>query len=209
MQDENLQSVEQCRDGYRKLLKYLLVGSMTAVGLAIVLVLQLLARSEPKYYATTTTGRVIPVHSLSEPIVTTNYILEWASLATRNVLNLHFDSYQDELQQSSGFFTQAGWQSFNSALNASGMIQTITQDKLDASAVVNGDPVILDREVIHGRYTWCIQLPILVTYTSASESQQAKFIVTMNVERISTLDNNKGIAISDIEVKRLYVGEAS
>jgi len=209
MRDENLQSVEQCRDGYRKLLKYLLIGTLTAAGLAVILVLQLLARGEPDYYATTTTGRVVPVHSLSEPIVTSNYILQWASLATRDILNLHFDSYQSELQQSSGYFTAAGWNSFKKALNVSGMLKTIEQSKLDASAVVNGDPVVLDREVMHGRYTWCIQLPVLVTYTSASENRQARFIVTMNVERISTLNNNKGIAISDISAKRLFVGESS
>ncbi len=207
MQNEHdLKRSDADRDRYRALLKYLTIAGLIAVALCFVLLAQLLTRGEPNYFATTTTGRVIPLTSLSEPVVTSKYIVQWASAATRSVLNLNFDSYQGQLQQSEGYFTASGWQSLRAALNSSGMLNTITSQKLDASAIVSGDAVILDREVIHGRYTWRLQLPVLVTYTSASTSVQAQFIVTMNVQRVPVLNAEKGLAISDFEAVRNFAG---
>jgi len=200
---------DKYRDNYRKLLRYLLGLSVIAAVLSALLVVELMSRGEPAYYATTTTGRIVSLNSLSEPIVTSDYITQWASLATRSILNLHFDNYQNDLQQASGYFTPNGWASFQDALKKSGMLDTITGDKLDASAIVNGSPVILDREVLHGNYTWRIQLPVLVTYTSASASQQANFMVTMNVERVPVETLATGIAISDISAQRIYLGGAN
>lgn len=194
------------RDQYRQLLKYLLGLSVVAAGLATFLVVQLVSRGEPAYYATTTTGDVVQLNSLSEPIVTSNYILQWSSLATRAILNLHFSSYQDDLQQASGYFTKNGWSSFQDALDKSGMLQTITQNKLDASAIVSGEPVILDKEISHGSYVWRVQLPVLVTYTSASQNQQAQFIVTMDVSRVPVVTLETGIAITNFSARRIYVG---
>lgn len=197
------------RDNYRKLLRYLLGLAVIAAILSALLVVELVSRGDPAYYATTTTGRIVTLNSLSEPIVTSDYILQWASLATRSILNLHFDNYQNDLQQASGYFNPAGWASFQAALKQSGMLDTIINDKLDASAIVNGSPVILDREVIRGNYTWRIQLPVLVTYTSASNNQQANFLVTMNVQRVPVESLATGIAISDISAQRLYLGGAN
>lgn len=194
------------RDNYRKLLRYLLGLSVSAAILAALLVAQLMLRGEPAYYASTTTGQIVSLNSLSEPIVTSDYIVQWASLATRSILNLHFVSYQNDLQQASGYFTKDGWDTFQQALQKSGMLDTIVSDKLDASAIVNGTPVILDREVIHGSYTWRIQLPVLVTYTSASNNQQANFMVTMNVARVPVESLATGIAITNINAERIYLG---
>jgi len=52
-------------------------------------------------------------------------------------------------------------------------------------------------------------LPVLVTYTSASASQQANFMVTMNVERVPVETLATGIAISDISAQRIYLGGAN
>ena len=87
------------------------------------------------------------------------------------------------------------------AMNKSGLLSTVKKEKLEMSAIVSGPPVIVHTAVIHGRFTWRVQLPVLVTFTSASQTRESHWIVTMNIQRISTLDAYKGIQISDFKAE--------
>lgn len=187
------------RDQYRRVVKLLVFFSMTAIGLAAVLFYMTMRPGQPKYYATTTSGLVISLHSLSEPVITKKYLVQWASLATRQVMNIEFASYQSNLKDAKAYFTPSGWNAFNKALKSSGLLNAVTGKKLDMSAVVSGTPVILNSGDYNGRYTWRIQMPVLVTFTSASAVQHHKMIVTMNIQRVPVLSAPKGIEISNFE----------
>lgn len=185
------------RDHYRRTVQAIITMSIVGGILAVILGGLIIATPQPKYYATTTVGQVIPMHSLSEPVITNDYLLQWASLATRMAFNIDFVNYQKQLVKAKADFTPSGWDKFMNAMNKSGLLKTVEGKKLQMSAVVSGSPVILSTAVIHGRFTWRVQLPILVTFTSASASSQSTWLVTMNIERISTLDAYKGIQIND------------
>ncbi|MCK1862760.1 DotI/IcmL/TraM family protein, partial [Legionella pneumophila] len=45
---------------------------------------------------------------------------------------------------------------------------------------------------LNGRYSWRVQMPILVTYQSASEFTQQNNVVTMLITRVSTLNSPRG-----------------
>ena len=65
------------------------------------------------------------------------------------------------------------------------------------SAVLTGAPVITNKYVSPaGRYTWEVQMPILVTYQSANDRINQNFLVILEIRRISTLDNVYGVGIS-------------
>lgn len=185
------------RDHYRRTIKSIITMAVVGVILMVVLAGLMLSTPQSKYYATTTNGRVVPMHSLSEPVVTNKYLLQWASIATRTAFNINFVDYQSQLDKAKADFTSSGWSKFLSAMNSSGLLDTVKNKKLEMSAVVSGAPVILSTSVIHGRFTWRVQLPILVTFSSASATSQEHWLVTMNIQRISTLDAYKGIQISD------------
>lgn len=51
-----------------------------------------------------------------------------------------------------------------------------------------------------GVYTWLVQMPLLVTYQSASEFSQQNNIVTMRITRVSTLNSPRGIGIDQFVV---------
>jgi len=185
------------RDSYRRAIKCIIFLSVLAVVLASILIGLIITTPRSKYYATTTAGQVIPMHSLSEPVITNSYLLQWASLATRTAFNLDFVHYKDQLNRAESDFTPDGWKKFLSALEESSLLKTVIDKKLQMSAIVSGTPVIVSTGVIHGRFTWRLQLPILITFTSANQTSKLKWMVTMNVQRISTLDAYKGIQISD------------
>ena len=185
------------RDHYRRTVKSIVMMSITALVMLAVLMGLILTTPQPKYYATTTSGQVIPMHSLSEPVITNDYLLQWASLATRTAFNIDFVRYQSQLAKAQADFTPAGWSKFMEAMKNSGLLDTIQSKKLEMNAVISGAPVILSTSVIHGRFTWRVQLPILVTFTSANQTSQSHWLVTMNIQRISTLDAYKGIQINN------------
>jgi intracellular multiplication protein IcmL len=61
-------------------------------------------------------------------------------------------------------------------------------------------PIILEKGMLSGRYSWRVQMPILVTYQSASEFTQQNIVVTMLITRISTIESPRGIGIAQIIV---------
>lgn len=191
---------ETYRDNYRTTISLLAVMSVVCVGLALVLAYMSMTMRDTRYYATTSTGVVTQLHALNEPVVTDQYMLQWSALAVRSLFNLDFVHYQDQLNQAKNNFTEAGWNKVEYALKTSGFLASITDNKLEANAVISGPAVVLNTAVYHGRYTWRVQMPVLVTYTSASESKRTRFMVTMNVQRVPVLNAYKGIQISDFEV---------
>jgi len=201
MNKESEQAVEPkgnyYRNRFRSTLGLLTLMILVCAGLSVILLFMNAAKEQPRYYATTTTGVVRPLAALSQPMVTQNFLLQWASLATRAAFNLSFVNYEDQLKKAKPFFTESGWAAFNKALKQAKVIETITDSKLVVSAVVSGPPVILNQDVIRGHYTWRVQLPLLLTYTSASETRKAKLLVTMNIMRVSTLETPAGIQIND------------
>lgn len=189
------------RDSFRWVLTGLVAMLILCVLLAGMVSYKAIFPGETKYYATMTTGQVIPLPPLSEPVVTNTYLLEWASLATRAAFNLDFVNYQKQLQSASSYFTSGGWSAFNKALDSSGLLNDVKDKKLIMSAVVERSPLIQFQGKISGRYIWRLQLPILVTYGSASEQRQRSMTVTLIISRVPAIDTPQGILISDFEAK--------
>ncbi|WP_259411986.1 type IVB secretion system apparatus protein IcmL.2 [Coxiella burnetii] len=197
-----LQKNNLYRDNYRRVMAFLLASVVITVSLFAVLSYQIITTPKPAYYATTTTGRVIPLQSLDMPVVTNTYLLQWAALATRAVYNLDFENYTKQLDNASSYFTPTGWESLTNAMKSSGAIDSLKNNKLFMAGIVNGPAVILDQEVVHGRYSWRVQLPLLVTYTSASIQQKAHFIITMDIIRVPVIDAAKSIQINRFSAVR-------
>lgn len=197
-----LQQNNLYRDSYRRTISALLVMIVICIVFSAILAYQILTTPKARYYATTTTGIVVPLYSLSMPVVTNSYLLQWASLATRACYNLDFVNYQSQLKTASSYFTPSGWGALMNAMKSSGVLKSLTQNKLYMDAVVSGPVVILDEELVHGRYSWRVQLPLLVTYTSANETRKAHFIITMDILRVPVLNAEKGIQINNFNAIR-------
>jgi intracellular multiplication protein IcmL len=183
------------RDGYRRVLSALLFMIIINLVLAAAIMYMITHRPQPQYFATSAEGRITPIYPLSMPVISTADLLQWATVAATSANTYNFVNYRQELQSASSFFTPTGWKEFQDALKASRNLETVLSRKLTVSAVATGAPVLLDEGVIGGAYKWKIQLPILVTYESASTKISQPSLVTMIVTRVPTLDTPKGIAI--------------
>ncbi|MBS0351510.1 MAG: type IVB secretion system apparatus protein IcmL/DotI [Proteobacteria bacterium] len=189
------------RDSFRWVLISLIAMLILCVMLSVCVGYKAIYPGPAKYYASMTTGEVIPLPPLNEPVVTNKYLVEWASLATRAAFNLDFGNYDNQLKAASVYFTNNGWNAFNKALTHSGLLDMIKSKKLMMSAVVPQTPVIVFTGIFNGRYMWRVSLPVLVTYGSASEQQQRQLKVNMVISRVPALDTPQGIQVIDFEAK--------
>jgi intracellular multiplication protein IcmL len=186
---------------YLSLLRYCQLAAVVGVLLAAILVYVVMDKKPGVFYASTTNGNVQRLYSVNQPSLSKQYLLKWSEMVVRNSFSLNFDSLQNSLDQVRPDYTAEGYKSFNAALNSSGVLSAINQQKLVISPLVSDVPVILYQGVVHGRYTWRIQMPLLLKYTSASDSVQQKRIVTIDVSRVSTTSAPK----SGIQITNLYV----
>jgi intracellular multiplication protein IcmL len=184
------------RDGQRKLILLLLLSMLGNMILAIILVYIITHPPAPKYFATSINGRITPLVALNEPNQSDSAILQWSNQAAIATFTYNFVNYRSELVAASGFFTADGWDQFINALGSSNNLDAVKAKKLVVSAVATSAPVILQKGVLNGRYSWRIQMPVLVTYQSASEFSQQNLNVTMLVTRVDTLNSPRGIGIA-------------
>lgn len=183
------------RDNYRRLVLALVILLITNLGLVTIVFYQIYDRPEPKYFATTVDGRIMPLFPLSDPMLSPSELLQWSHRAAILAYTYNFVNYREAMQQLQNQFTFRGWRYYETALRMARTLEMVVAKKLIVSAVATGTPVILDQAVIDGRYSWKIQIPLLVTYQSPTEQTQQPMVVTMIINRVPTVDMPKGVAI--------------
>lgn len=184
------------RDSYFKVMFVLLLSITINFGLSSTVIFMVLHPPKPKFFATSINGRITPLFPLEEPNQSDSAVLQWANQAAIAAYTYNFVNYRQELEAASGYFTENGWNEFIEALRSSTTLKTVRQKKLIVSAVATRAPIILQKGALAGRYAWRIQMPILITYQSASELTNVNSVVTMLVTRISTLQSIRGIGIT-------------
>ena len=172
-----------------------LVLVLVNIGLVITLSAYLNARAEPRFFATTSTGDIIPMVPLNQPLVSEAALMSWAKEAVTATFTYDFVNYQRQLQALRNRFTNSGWRNFIRALGQSDFFNTVKAKQLAVTATPSGTAVIKDSIPIRGVWTWRIQVPMQVSFESASERKVERVIVELLVKRVSTLQNQRGLGI--------------
>lgn len=159
----------------------------------------------PQYFATTYDGKLIPLIPLSEPGLTPNALLQWATDSAQACYTFNFVNFRKALQDIRIYFTKTGYQYFLKALKDSNNLDAIQTKQMVVSATPTGAPVILKQGVVNdgsatGVYSWTVQLPMQLEYRSANERFSQRIILTMVITRVSTLESPKGVAIASFVV---------
>ncbi len=188
------------RDNYRKIVWLLILAFMIIAVLSVGLYYVVTNPPKPQYFATTIDGRVTPLVPLNQPNLSTSALLQWSNTAAIAAYTYNFVNYRQALQEASEYFTPDGWAAFMDALKNSNNLDAVIAKKLIVSAVATGAPVILAQGLMEGRYSWKIQMPMLITYQSASEYSQQSVVVTLLIVRIPTLTSARGIGIAQFVV---------
>ncbi|MFI4918089.1 MAG: type IVB secretion system apparatus protein IcmL/DotI [Legionellales bacterium] len=188
------------KDSQRRVILALVIAITVNLVMGLMLIYVITHPPAPKYFATSINGRITPLFPLDEPNQSDSAVLQWANQAAIAAFTYNFVNYRDELQAASGFFTAEGWDQFLTALQESNNLDAVKAKKLIVSAVATRAPIILQKGILNGSYSWRLQMPVLVTYQSASEFTQQNNVVTLLITRVSTLNSPRGIGISQFVV---------
>ena len=186
------------RDSYRLVVILLFIAIIVIACLAWVIIYQQTHKPTPKYFATTSSGRLIPLIPLDQPNFSDQQIAVWSANAVTSLYTYDFLNFRQTFQTNSQYFTSSGWKAFLDGLAQSNNLQAVQQKRLTVQAVPAGAPVIVNQGDFNGIYTWRIQIPILVTYQSLSEEFNQRLLITVVVQRLSTLTSKYGIGIAQL-----------
>ncbi len=183
------------RDNYRRVIAILIIFLMANVLLVIGLVYVALRPQQTNYYATMNDGSVMQMYPLSEPNLPQSAILEWGNQAAIAAYTLDFRNYVKQFTAVRPYFSDEGWEAFRAGVKKN-VIPKLTENQLRATAVARQPPILLEQGSLNGRYTWRVEIPMLVSYQGASgEPQKQNMSVRMTIVRMKEYMNPRGIGI--------------
>ncbi|MCD6055972.1 MAG: protein IcmL (DotI) [Gammaproteobacteria bacterium] len=184
------------RDSYRKVMMALLLAIAVVIAQMITIWYLATHRPVPTYFATNAAGGLTELVPLNRPNMSTATIVQWATNAAVAAYTFDFNGYRRQLSETQAqYFTPDGWTSFLKALDTSNILKAVIQDKLIVSAAVTQAPVVKASGIVHGKYTWVIQMPMVVTYQSSAQINSMNYLVTLTIERVSLLDSPQGVGV--------------
>lgn len=149
-----------------------------------------------RYFTVDSAGRLTKIVALTEPYVTDAFIASWVSDKVARAYSIDPQNYRRQVGDLEPFFTAEGHDQYVASLQSSGTIDLITKKLLVMTGVPTGAPVVVDHGVADGVFFWKVQVPVLVSYRSSTQSAQKNRIVEVTVVRRQTMESPEGIGIS-------------
>jgi intracellular multiplication protein IcmL len=107
-----------------------------------------------------------------------------------------FHDYRRRLQESSRHFTRRGWSSFTKALQDSGMLETVTENRQVITAIPRSAPTILAEGLMpNGVYRWEVEMPIQITYELGASKSTDAMNLRLVIVRLPKLESASGVGI--------------
>lgn len=152
-------------------------------------------RSSGQFYGRLPDGKVFELPGLARPNLSSRALLSWATLAATASYTLDFVNYRSSLEKLRAYFTPDGFDNFMNALTQSNTLSDITDKKLVLSAVAIGPAIITGEDEVRGFHLWKVEIPITVSYLSASEELKRDKLVTLVITEQPTNISPNGIGI--------------
>lgn len=184
------------RDGFRNLVRIAIVEAVVIVLLIVSFVSYMtVSKPQDRYFATTADGRIMKLVPLDEANMSTSSLMSWVAQATTEVMTFGFHDYQTRLQKSARHFTRHGWEGFTNALQKSKIIDAVIASSQVVTAKPKSAPILVQEGVFGGKYRWVVDLPLQVSYKSATASRVDNLMVRLVIDRVTSLENPYGVGI--------------
>ncbi len=158
---------------------------------------------EPEYYQLTgvdSQGHLqrLSLSAQSSRLLPNDALLTWAETSVAQAYTFNGLNYQENFDTLlSHNFTSEGAASFRKILDSSQLLKQVTSQQLNLTGIVSGQPVILKQGALMGRYTWKVQMPLLLTFESASQVTTKRLIITVLIVNVPTTDSPEAVAIDE------------
>ncbi len=177
-----------------------IVATLVVVGLMSAVFWHIKYPKDPDYYQVQITDgqkQFTPLWVLKHRIFSRDALLLWIEEVVGDIYTFNAINYQQKFNDIlSNDFTSAGADSFRQALENSQLLKQVTSQQLNLTGIVSGQPVILQQGPLLGVYSWKVQMPVLLTFESASQITTKRIIVTVLAVQTSTEESPNEALIS-------------
>lgn len=136
---------------------------------------------------------------VTQAMLSTADILNWSTQSILEIYNYDYQNYQYNMKKIKPLFTSAGYESYLKALEDSKNLELVKSKKLFVSAVPTGDAFVSKEGLSEeGVYKWEVQVPVMVTYKSATQLVQQQVNMAIDVVRVKLAESRSGVAIHSI-----------
>ena len=197
---KGLEAVRLRNDFYQRGFRWVLWLLLLSLVINVVLLVGLItmAHRQPRsyYFASTTDGRIIPIYPSDMPVLSDTAIRSWVSENVPRIYSLDFVHYRRQVQSLKQYFTPYGWQQFLQAF--SGELSRVVDQKLIVSASPSNVAVITGHGIIDGRYSWQVQIPLVVSIQQGDQQSVDHVVLRLIVQRVNNVGSNQLLGISQI-----------
>lgn len=134
---------------------------------------------------------------MRKPGMSLAQISVWSNEAVAQLFSFDYVNFRKQLQMAQSYFTPKAWESVQSQLQKMGTLEKVQKDKLVVAAVAVATPVVLQQGVFLERYSWKVQLPMLVMYYGKKKVEKSVIVTTLFITRSDKNIGKRGIAIAD------------
>lgn len=153
---------------------------------------------QQRFFTTNSQGAIREILALNKPIASEEEVLNWATQAVTKSYSMSFANYGQQLNDLKPSFTDAGWRGYEQALQRAGFLDSMLKNQYVTSAVPRKAPVVVARGVVNGVFGWRLQIPLIVTFTSANANSSQEINVEVTVVRRDETENPSGLGIAQI-----------
>lgn len=150
------------------------------------------------------TGRLTPMAPLGAPYISDGALLGWFRDCVVQSNTYNFVEFREQFTRAATCFTDDGWAGYADALSKAGSVKLVREGRLIATGNSDGAPVITNKGVRNGTYTWQIEMPISVTFQGGQGGRSVtnqRQLVTALVQRVPTWQKENGVGIAQYVAK--------
>lgn len=155
-----------------------------------------MSRPEALTWAQTAEGKTVPLYSVEEPQYSTVSIENWVESVVKTTYNYDFAKYNEQFSAARLNFSPEAWVLFEAQfkknvlpeLEKKQMLVSVATDKAKVSAT----------GLVGGIRSWKVEVPITVSYVTASETKSERVNLEVMVKRQVSYTNPKGLWITQL-----------
>ncbi|MFZ9036387.1 MAG: type IVB secretion system apparatus protein IcmL/DotI [Francisellaceae bacterium] len=169
------------RDNFRRIALILLISILMNILLLAGFIIALGMQPNPKYFATTADGQIIKLNALNQPVTNDGSVISWVSRVIPDINTLDFLNYRSEINAKRQYFTSFGWKQYLKAFQP--IIDKVIHGQYILSATQTDVPIITQKGLIDGVYSWRVELPLLITYQKGNDKDVEHVIWNLLIQR--------------------------
>jgi intracellular multiplication protein IcmL len=186
------------RERHYFILRLLFISLFINIFMVSIFVYEAIQPTQYVYFATDQNGRVVPLKSLSDPVLDQTEVGDWATDQIVKAFTFDYANYQTALASTQNAFTSNGWLAFQNSLKDANILSSVIANKYVATATPNEAPTMLADGIVDGHYAWKFQIPITVSFQGDSGQFSQVLNLTVLIVRQPETSHPNGLGIEQL-----------